>query len=358
MDEKLKKLPRSFEYAKGSLARRSNALEVEAIDGLNAMFVIKTFIEELSDKPAVGLPSNGSTLAMALQVHSYMNMAQLAHGILQDVKKVTELARALVEGEKTGQRALTGCTRALSRGLGAASEVAGMIFAVDNVVLDAVELAHAENEEQKAVFMVHLAFDSLSLGVAAGATAAGIIGASTLSGVLGGLAVPLAGLGIAFGGLAEALGKVASNAGEVGSYFGDAEDAYKNGAYTVADDAKVLMPKRCAVISQVDLTTGKVLFDSQYIYRTYVSGGLWWAGTTTRMDLDRSEALNVRKKMGIQSDSCKLPVQSDDDFKCLILPPTPKSYIRYAYNYLPFSTSRGDIINCMVKLTGALEIWL
>ncbi|KAK6860846.1 TcdA/TcdB toxin- pore forming domain-containing protein [Apiospora arundinis] len=345
MDERLKALARSFEYARGSLARRSSALEVEAVDGLNAMFVIKTLIEELSDKPgAVGLPSHGSTLATALQVHSYLNMAQLTHGTLQDAKKVADLARALVEGEKTGQRALTGCTRALGRGLGAASEVAGTIFAVANVVLDVVELAHAENEEQKAVFMVHLAFDSLSLGVAAGATAAGIVGASTLSGVLGGLMVPLAGLGIAFGGLAEALGKVASNAAEVGRYFGDAEDAYKNGAYTLVtdDDAKVLMPKRCAVISQVDLITREVLFDSQYIYRTRVTGGLWWAGTTTIWDPDRSKALNVRKKIGIQSDSCRLPVQSDDDFECLVLPPTPKSYIWYAYNYLPFSTWRGD----------------
>ncbi|KAI0526154.1 TcdA/TcdB toxin, pore forming domain-containing protein [Xylaria bambusicola] len=60
------------------------------------------------------------------------------------------------------------------------------------------------------------------------------------------------------------------------------------------------------------------------------------------MDLDRSKALNVRKKIGIQSDTCQLPVKSDDEYKCLVLPLTPKSFIRYNYNYLPFSTSRGD----------------
>jgi insecticidal toxin len=122
MDEKFKRMVRGFEYGQGSLVCRNNALDAEAVDGLNAMFVVKTFIEELSQETTVGLPGGGSTLAMALQVHSYWNMAQLGHGVLQDATEVVQLARSLVESEKTAQKTLTGFMRALGRGLGTASK--------------------------------------------------------------------------------------------------------------------------------------------------------------------------------------------------------------------------------------------
>ncbi|KAJ3918221.1 TcdA/TcdB pore forming domain-containing protein [Lentinula edodes] len=343
LDERLKALDHAYEFEGGTFVQKEDITSAEAIDGLNAMFVVKTLIEHFNSRnnASEGNGNTNSNLAMALKVQSYLNLTQLGQQSLGDVVKVVELTQTIIRSEQAAQSSLSTVVRAFGR----ISEGAGFLFGAANVIFDAYELSNAQNEIQKAVFGTQLAFDSASFLASAGSVGAGMLGASSAAAVLGGVSVILGGLAFGFGALASAFGQVAEDAQTVGRYFGDTEAAYKAGGYKYDEEHKILVPLVGAVISELDLT-GDVQYDSQYIYRTHHgstgSGYInyfFWVGDFPQMVRDKSQAINIREGIGAPA-SGKLA--NTADYTTVILPATPKSYISYEYMILPFATTRHD----------------
>ncbi|WP_340622197.1 TcdA/TcdB pore-forming domain-containing protein [Xenorhabdus siamensis] len=353
-DKDLETVSKTHEYTKGKLTLRTGIPEAEAVHGLNSAFMIKTLIPWFADKNRTTVASDKvpnampNTLETALRVHTYVNLTQMAHGVLEDGYKLASLYKAVASEGR-------GVTSSLFSSLSHVSTGAGVGLNILSVGLDGIELAHAQNESQKAVYGTQLAFDSAGLVTTGVGIGAGIFGAPIVAGFASSLAVPLAGLGIGFTALAEAFGRVASDAQAVGNYFADLEAAYQQGGYRqaekVAKDGSrytVMEPIPGAVIRQLDLRHGNLTFDSQYLYRndpkySWGSGRSnyfgWWPGRPA--NTDKKQAINIREGIGhkqAQIDFHFHPRSSD----ILILPVTMKSYINYEYMILPFVTARND----------------
>ncbi|MCW7548214.1 cytotoxin [Photorhabdus sp. APURE] len=346
VDEHMLTLGQHFTLERNQIRPKAGVNEAAPVDGLNAGFAVQTLIQWFADKnrndAAHGIAS--PDLATALKVHSYLNFVQMAHGGVQDVAKVTELVRTALRGEVVAaETSLKDFASTLGHTV---NEGAGVLFGGAMVGLDAYELAYAENDVQKAVFGTQLAFDSASFVTSAAGVGAGLMGASTAGAVLGGAGVILGGLAVGFTALAQAFGAVAEDAKAVGRYFDIVDKAYKNNGYKYDDKKEVLVPLPGAVVKRLDLHNNQIVFDSQYIYRTHSgstgSGKInyfFWVGDFPRMVHDRGQAIEVRSGIGYNKASQTL---EHGDSNVVILPGTPKSYIRYEYMLLPGATTRHD----------------
>lgn len=346
VDEHMRVFNEHFTLEHGQIRPRAGVSEASPVDGLNAGFAVQTLIQWFADKnrkdTAQGTVS--PDLATALKIHSYLGLAQIGHGTLQDVVKVTELVQTALRGEAmAAETSLKDFASTLGHTV---NEGAGVLFGGAMVGLDAYELAHAENDVQKAVFGTQLAFDSASFVTGAAGVGAGLLGASTAAAVLGGAGVILGGLAVGFTALAQAFGAVAEDAKAVGRYFDTVDKAYKGNGYRYDADKKVLVPLAGAVVKRLDLRNNQIGFDSQYIYRTHHgstgSGAInyfFWAGDFPRMIHDRGQAIEVRSGIGYKDATRTL---EHGDSTAVILPGTPKSYISYEYMILPGSTTRHD----------------
>lgn len=348
---KLASVSQQYQVLKEKNASSVNFNDVEAIDGLNAGIIVKTLISWFANKSRHDVASNAmpSTLNTALQVHTYVGLTQMAHGSLEDMVKISKLYQAVSsEGKAVG----TGLSS-----LSKMSPILGIVLNLGSVVLDGIELAHAQDAAQKAVFGTQLFFDGAALatsavGISAGLAAdAGVAGAATVGGFAGPLAVPLAVLGIGFTALAQNFGEIAEKAKAVGNYFADLDAAYQQGGYRrvekkLGDGSAVslLEPIPGAVIKTLDLKNKQITFDSQYIYRndpTFSVGSaknnyfLWWPGRS--YNSDKAQAINIREGIYHSTQASFIP-----DKSLLILPMTPKSFIGYDYMSLPFCTGRHD----------------
>ncbi|CAM3309707.1 Conserved protein of unknown function [Xenorhabdus nematophila ATCC 19061] len=353
-DNDLKVVSKSHKYTEGKFTLRTGILEAEAVHGLNSAFIIKTLIPWFADRNRTTVASDKAsntttnTLETALRVHTYVNLTQMAHGALEDSAKLVSLYRAMASESR-------GVTSSLFSSLSHVSTGVGVGLNITSVVLDSLELAHAQNESQKAVYGTQLAFDSAGLVTTGVGIGAGVFGAPIVAGVASSLAVPLAGLGIGFTALAEAFGRVADDAKAVGNYFADLDAAYQQGGYRRTEKVAangnpytVMEPIPGAVIRQLDLRHGNLTFDSQYLYRndpTYSVGSghsnyfFWWPGRSA--NTKKTQAINIREGIGHKQAQIDLPFhpRSSD---ILILPVTMKSYINYEYMSLPFVTARND----------------
>lgn len=342
-NKNLAMVSKTHEYIAGQFSLREGIPEAEGVNGLNSAFIVKTLIPWFAGKSrtaVAGDPLPG-TLNTALRVHAWVNMTQMAHGALEDSARLVSLYRvAASEGRSV--------TDSLFSPLSHVSTGAGVGLNIASVVLDSIELAHAQNESQKAVSGTQLSFDSAALVATGVGTGAGYLGASTVAVFAESLAVPLAGLGIGFTALAEAFGLVASDAQAVGNYFADLKAAYQNGGYRQVQRGTdtVMEPISGAVISKIDLRQRTLMLDSQYLYRNnpkYSLGSgrsnyfFWWPGRSA--DTDKNHAINIREGIGSPQEA-KVNFRPDNDI--LILPATPKSYINYEYTVLPFVTGRND----------------
>ncbi|MCA6223024.1 TcdA/TcdB pore-forming domain-containing protein [Photorhabdus antumapuensis] len=346
VDEHMLTLSQHFTLERGQIRPKASVNEAASVDGLNAGFAVQTLIQWFADKnrndAARGIAS--PDLATALKVHSYLNFVQMAHGGVQDATKVTELVRTALRGEVVAAET---SFKDFASTLGhTVNEGAGVLFGGAMVGLDAYELAHAENDVQKAVFGTQLAFDSASFVTGAAGVGAGLVGASTAGAVLGGAGVILGGLAVGFTALAQAFGAVAEDAKAVGRYFDTVDKAYKGNGYRYDNEKEVLVPLAGAVVKSLDLRKNQISFDSQYIYRTHSgstgSGKInyfFWAGDFPRMVHDRGQAIEVRSGIGYKDVSRPL---GHGDSSVVILPGTPKSYISYEYMLLPGATTRHD----------------
>lgn len=341
----------TYTFEKGRLLLRSGIEQVEHVDGLNAAFAAQSIMGLLRAHDAAR-PAMTPQLSQALAVHTYVNLAQLAHGAVMDTAKVVALYKVAMNEAKP---LVNGSVTAIGH---AANEGAGLLFGIANVGLDAFELSQASNEVEKATFGTQLAFDSASLAMSAAGAGAGVMGASTAGAFLGGAGVIVAGLGVGFSALAQGFGAVAEDAKAVGRYFEQIDKAYQRGGYeirTLAGEQSILAPLDGAVINQLDLVSHELTFGSQYLYRTHHgptgSGNInyfFWVGDMPRIVRDKAQALDIRDELKYAK-TASLPVGEQP----LLLPATPRSYISYEYLALPGATTRHDPgFNVLRRLEG------
>ncbi|MGW7678901.1 TcdA/TcdB pore-forming domain-containing protein [Shewanella sp. S23-S33] len=336
-----------YTYSDGVLLPRYGVAEVEHVDGLNSAFAVQSIITWFQNKSRSSATGGNLSkgLGQALAVHTYINLAQIAHGTILDAAKIVKLYQvAIHQGEAVTSATLSAVSHTVNEGIGI-----GLGFA--SVVLDSYELGHAQNEVQRAIYGTQLAFDSASVISSAAGIGAGLLGGSTAGAVLGGAGVITGGLAIGFTALAQAFGEVTEDAKAVGKYFAAVDSAYQHGGYVKVD--KILAdgtnyhgiePRDGAVITELDFNSNLLKFDSQYIYRTHhgVTGSgkinyFFWAGDMPREIRDKSQAINVRAGIGYTDTADFHP-----ENRVLVLPATPKSYISYDYQNLPGSTTRHD----------------
>ncbi|MFJ2713806.1 TcdA/TcdB pore-forming domain-containing protein [Pseudomonas sp. NPDC087346] len=345
VDEHTSTLGEHFTVEHGQMRPKAGAGEASPVDGLNSGFTVQALIRWFTEKSRQDTASGITSpeLATALKIHSYLNLIQMGHGVVQGAAKVIELVRTALRGEVVAaETSLKDFASSLGHTV---NEGVGVVFGGAFVVLDAYELAHAENEGQKAIYGTQLAFDSASFVSSAAGIGAGLLGASTVGAVLGGAGVVLGGLAVGFTGLAQAFAPVAEDIKAVGRYFEAVDTAYKGNGYRYDDKEQVLVPLSGAVIKTLNLRQGLVEFDSQYLYRTHHgrtgSGEInyfFWGGDFPTMVNDRNQAIEVRSGIGYAS----LHGLAHSDSKVVILPGTVKSYISYGYIHFPGATTRHD----------------
>ncbi|SFU58484.1 insecticidal toxin [Xenorhabdus koppenhoeferi] len=335
-----------FTLGRGQKRHNFIAGEAASVDGLNAGFAVQSLIHWFANKnrnyAALGISS--PDLATALKIHSYLNYTQIAHSGVNDVLTVTKLVRIALGGNKVNAKtSLKVFSSAMPY---KANKGIGLLFGLASIGLDAYELAHAETDTQKAVFGTQLAFDSASIVSGAAGIGVGLLGASTAAAVLSSTGVIMGGLAVGFTALVQAFSVVAEDAKAVGVYFNMLDKAYKGNGYRYDSEKDVLVPLTGAVIKTLDLRNKQVDLDSQYIYRTSSgatgSGEInyfFWIADFPKMVRDRSQALEVRSGIGYKTASHYL---NHSDSNVLILPGTPKSFIRYQYMQLPGATMRND----------------
>ncbi|WGO84296.1 TcdA/TcdB pore-forming domain-containing protein [Arsenophonus apicola] len=338
-----------YYYNGKTLALRSNSniTDVDSVHGLNAAFLIKELIPWFANKNRLGVVDGelSDTLSMALNIHTYLNLTQMVHGTVEDTVRLVNLYQMAAY---QGQQATKGLLTPLFYG----SYFIGGVFNIASIVLDSIELAHAQNDLQRAVFSAHLGVDIVNLAVIGIGVGASMLGATTVATFAGALAVPLAGVGVGITALAEAFGNVTHHVQIVGNYFADVDLAYKAGGYQLVTKKipgsdmtiTIMQPMSGAVITELDLRHNTLTYDSQYLYRndpTHSIGSghsnyfFFWPNRD--LNQDKSQAINIRQGLGYQNSQNFKPAEH-----ALLLPGTPITYLYYHYMTLPFVTGRSD----------------
>lgn len=316
-------------------------LEVEGIHGLNTAFIIQTwFTQRARDSAAKGqLPEN---LKTALQVHTYANFAQMTQGALDDGVKFLQLSHELMQ-EGTVANSLFKSFSHVSTGVGVGANLL-------SVGLSSYELAHAQNEAQRALYGTQLAFDLVSLGASVVSLGAGMAGAAAISSFAGALAVPLAGLGIGITALVMSTQVHIEKTKAVGLYFSALDNGYSKGGYqkiqikTVDGTIHQVWENRPGIaITKLDLREQQLTYGNTGIYKTLINGigsGYYNIVTMALPQADkRTTPINIRS--GINHPSPTVRFAPDKDTP-LILPSTPVYYIDYQYETFPGVTLRHD----------------
>lgn len=336
-----------YYYIEGDeIKPKGEDIEIVPIDSLNAGVAIQSLIQWVSNRSHHEHENteNPTNLLLALKIHTYVNYTMMVHGSINDAIKTTKLIQSILKNDnEITITEIDGFSSSLAR---TANEGIGIIFNSILIGFDIYELTHSTDEFEEVVFGTQLTFDSAGLIVEAGSFTAGTLGDSSVSVAFGGAGVLLAGLGIGFTGLSHNFAIIGKDAKSVGHYFYLLDQAYQDNGYDHLKDKSVLSPRFGAIFKTIDLKNNQIEFDSQYIYRTSpasAGGGrknyIAWAGNFPTLVHDRNLAINIRNGIGYEKNKHELKFSNLD---VLILPVTPKSYIKYDYNLFPGATTRHD----------------
>ena len=328
-----------------TLEKKLTTSEVVGVDGMNAGFALQqliTWVQQGSREANVS-PEMSTNLATALNIHSYVSLAQIAQGTSHDVTEVVSIVRTLITQSRPIEVVPTSLVR---KTLSHSMQGIGAILGAGAVVLDAYEFTHAENTIQKSVFGTQLGFDSASVAMSAAGIGSGLAGATTIAGVLGPLGVVVAGIGVGAAGLAQAYGEVTEDTKAVAAYFSLVDLAYQTGyQYDATQRQLSFLPG--SVISNINLDSGVITYDSQYLYASDY-GVLGYADTPDDNG-NREQAIVVRSALGYgQTFSIK---KQDSNADIVILPSTLKSYIsHYREKLLGLRKTKGPEYDALRRL--------
>ncbi|WGJ62430.1 TcdA/TcdB pore-forming domain-containing protein [Wolbachia endosymbiont of Frankliniella intonsa] len=142
-NEKLAIVKEAYDNA-GTQGR--SVFDVESVDGLNSAFIVKTLIPWFANKSRMAVADDNvpEILKTALQVHTWVNLAQMGHGAVEDIDKTAglyEAAIAISEGKEVAS-VTTSSLQHVSTG-------AGVLLNIGSVVLDSITAIKLREREVK-----------------------------------------------------------------------------------------------------------------------------------------------------------------------------------------------------------------
>ncbi|MFS1538816.1 MAG: TcdA/TcdB pore-forming domain-containing protein [Candidatus Phlomobacter fragariae] len=131
----------------------SNVTDVNNVHELNAAFLIKELIPWFANKHWLGVVVDelSETLSMALNIHTYLNLTQIVHGTVEDTVRLINLYQIFAyQGQQAKKELLASLFCFYT------SYFWDGVFNIASIVLDSIEIAHAQNELPLTVFSVQL----------------------------------------------------------------------------------------------------------------------------------------------------------------------------------------------------------
>jgi len=298
---------------------RPNVTEVDAVHTLNAAFMLKTLIEMRS--------KNGELTQMsdALKVQVYAQLSQNGLQLITDGAKMGELVRSALGTQLSlVPKAMTLIARV--------GGVAGLLFDAINIGAIVVELNQTTDAAARAAIETKLSLSVIGCGANIAGLIAGLVGASTVAGVLGALAAPLTGLAIGVPILVDNYERLRQGFDRASTYM----DAILSSVSTpgLRQEGDVWQFQPGAVVNTINFIEGKTQYGSVLINGTKggsghtVSGG--WDHYFARPNPDPDKLLDVYTGLGAQK------VQSFDarQARVVLLPSGVDRTIRMDYEQL------------------------
>jgi hypothetical protein len=336
--------------------------EFSSMHGLNRAFFVQMLMNILRRHQAHGQENPAGTeanrgLTLALTLHDYSNMTQIALGQLEESAQIVRLIQTVIRADMEGIELPGLSLSVLTRAGGMVFQAAGGTLQLLAAGLDIYELLQARTS---------LAFDStfgVMLGVGALAGLSGsAIGASIAVGVMP-VGALLGGLGIGITALVSHFAAIVQSSIELAAYFAaiaeacQARGAEISGAYAFKRSKLLLHPVAAhAVIIKLDLVSWQIGLDSPLFYRSRGNGSgagdsrnwVIWAGFQPMSEANglhgqqqaRAHAIDMLARLNIPRQAA-LP-EDGKAARQLILPAIPRFYVNYDYELTPGILTRHD----------------
>ena len=265
-------------------------MEEQNVDGLSEAFLLQSLIEGFKAKQRDKTADDtvASDLKNVLIVHGYLTQLQMAQGVAHDVVKTVSLFREL----QTGGAAPVSV---YGSALGKVSGGVGVVFNGVSIAADIYELAHVENDIQKAIFTAQLVTDSTGLVINGAAIGASLLGASTAATVLGGVGVIVGGLSVGAFALAQNYAVLAEEAKELAICFGKIKKAYAADGSIYDVSKGILSACSGVVIKVMDFKRKQLILGNAYLYASeYPLGYVYYPSVIK----DKCAAINLRTNYG------------------------------------------------------------
>lgn len=259
------------------------------------------------------------------------------HGITEDT---TAVLKHVGLGMEVGSLAAEMMPAQFSTVMGAAT----LTLNLAETAIAIYELTQVNNELEKAEYIARTVGGGVNSVLGAVSLATVFINAPVVAGFAGALSVPAFGLCFGITELIKLHGRTADQVAHVGSVFNKLHDGYKC-SYLYNDQIKALYYPHGSVVSKIDLQDQELHFGSQFIYSSTVERG---SSNQPVVDMDKDKALNFRDVFDLRPIVPLIDISPESRAagsqaaRILILPTTPKSYIRYTYDNLLGATNRND----------------
>ncbi|WP_095190784.1 C80 family cysteine peptidase [Pseudomonas sp. Irchel 3E19] len=222
-----------------------------------------------------------------VKAQAYLGIAQGSFELVTDVGEALVTLRALT---KTAAQAGGGALSKLGGLFKTGTQLLGVATNIASFGLDAKTLADAVNSGDQGSITtagVQLGFNGASLILSGASFVAGLLGASTVASVTGGIAVPLAGLGIGITALVQAFMENNAKAAQGFAFMKEINNGYANPLSSIDyQGSKALMVNAGALVNRIDFRTNKVGFSNATIGSSLsASADHWWTERVSDVDV-------------------------------------------------------------------------
>lgn len=308
---------------------QNTEIEEQNVDGLSEAFLLQSVIESFKadHREKAGDDTVSSNLKNVLILHGYLTKLQMTQGVTHDAVKIASLFRELQAG---GAAPIS----VYGSALGKVSGGVGIVLNGAAIVADVYELAHAENDIQKAIFTTQLVADSSGLVLNGAAICASLLGASTAATVLGGVGVIAGGLSVGAFALAQNYEVLAEEAKELAICFDKIKKAYAAGGYTYDAGKGILSARSGAVIKAIDFKRKQLTLGNAYLYASEYGLGYVYYPSVIK---DKVAAINLRTNYsGAETASFFAP----GNLIATVLPSQPTYYLSFNQYVMTLSVLR------------------
>lgn len=315
------------------------------VNTMSSAFFIQTVLSYVTSQ------DNISNLSTAVKIQVYTQIMSISLNLIQDATQIVEVVA-------TGLEKSLVILPKLTQGLSAVAVI------LDGINLGAAiyELVNTKDHLRQQILSANVGIFAVNFTTTLSAIIASIIGATTVGGILGIIAVPIAGLAAGIPALVGNILVLQARARDVVEHFEHYAQVIEKGAFTKGPDDVALSCADGLPITNIDFTTGK--YKTGSITMTGMSGGSAHVRNAWGYDSYVSgPGENSRVPRLSFSDTCfwNMPQNDINTCKIMILPNSPHIYYRYEHQYVVGSGSYGgkgvQLLNRMRDNCGGLFAW-